>query len=90
MITKIYNNSNILRDKAQAIVIPVNTIGIAGAGLAHQWARLYPQSAFHGTLGQQSGAHQHHQAQCHLQGGRRVSQHLAIVCRESRLGDAFS
>ena len=45
MITKIYNNSNILRDKAQAIVIPVNTIGIAGAGLAHQWARLYPQAA---------------------------------------------
>ena len=33
---------NILRDHAEAIVIPVNTLGIAGAGLARQWALQYP------------------------------------------------
>lgn len=33
---------NILRDNAEAIVIPVNTLGIAGAGLARQWALQYP------------------------------------------------
>lgn len=33
---------NILRDNAEAIVIPVNTLGVAGAGLARQWALQYP------------------------------------------------
>ena len=33
---------NILHDHAEAIVIPVNTLGIAGAGLARQWALQYP------------------------------------------------
>ena len=33
---------NILRDHAEAIVIPVNTLGIAGAGLARQWKIQYP------------------------------------------------
>ena len=44
---KIYytTNSNILRAPQQAIVIPVNTLGIAGAGLAKQWAIRYPVEA---------------------------------------------
>lgn len=33
---------NILRDHVEAIVVPVNTLGIAGAGLARQWALQYP------------------------------------------------
>ena len=33
---------DILRDHAEAIVIPVNTLGIAGAGLARQWKIQYP------------------------------------------------
>jgi len=37
-----YVTGNILRDKSHAIVIPVNTQGIAGAGLAKQWALQYP------------------------------------------------
>ena len=37
-----YVTGNILRDKSHAIVIPVNTLGIAGAGLAKQWALQYP------------------------------------------------
>ncbi|MBI1856354.1 MAG: macro domain-containing protein [Chloroflexi bacterium] len=37
-----YITGNILRDKSHAIVIPVNTLGIAGAGLAKQWALQYP------------------------------------------------
>ncbi len=37
-----YVTGNILRDKSSAIVIPVNTMGIAGAGLAKQWAIQYP------------------------------------------------
>jgi len=35
-------SGNILRDTSHAIVIPVNTLGIAGAGLAKQWALQYP------------------------------------------------
>jgi len=30
-------SGNILTDESKAIVIPVNTMGIAGAGLARQW-----------------------------------------------------
>ena len=33
---------DIWRDHAEAIVIPVNTLGIAGAGLARQWKIQYP------------------------------------------------
>ena len=35
-------SGNILSDEFKAIVIPVNTMGIAGAGLARQWALQYP------------------------------------------------
>ena len=35
-------SGNILHDQSKAIVIPVNTMGIAGAGLARQWALQYP------------------------------------------------
>ncbi|MDO9301364.1 MAG: macro domain-containing protein [Anaerolineales bacterium] len=35
-------SGNILSDESKAIVIPVNTMGIAGAGLARQWALQYP------------------------------------------------
>jgi len=38
-------NGNILRSETQAIVIPVNIVGIAGAGLAKQWAIQHPTSA---------------------------------------------
>lgn len=38
-----YKQGNILNDTSHAIVIPVNTLGIAGAGLAKQWAIRYPQ-----------------------------------------------
>jgi O-acetyl-ADP-ribose deacetylase (regulator of RNase III) len=44
MITKYYQ-SNILRDKSQLIVIPVNIMGIPGAGLAKQWADRFPECA---------------------------------------------
>lgn len=40
MIIK-YGSGNILDDKSSGIVIPVNTEGIAGAGLAKQWAERY-------------------------------------------------
>lgn len=36
-----YKGGDILRSDADAIVIPVNTIGVAGAGLAKQWADKY-------------------------------------------------
>ena len=35
-------SGNILSDESKAIVIPVNTMGIAGAGLALQWKIQYP------------------------------------------------
>ena len=35
-------SGNILGSELQAVVIPVNTLGIAGAGLARQWAIRYP------------------------------------------------
>ena len=35
-------SGNILHSELQAVVIPVNTLGIAGAGLARQWAIHYP------------------------------------------------
>ena len=37
-------SGNILTDKSEAIVIPVNTMGIAGAGLARQWKIQYPDT----------------------------------------------
>ncbi len=40
-----YVQGNILNDKSHAIVIPVNTIGVAGAGLARQWATRDPAAA---------------------------------------------
>ena len=40
-----YVTGNLLRDKAQGIVIPVNTQGVPGAGLARQWARQYRNQA---------------------------------------------
>ena len=38
-------SGNILGSELQAVVIPVNTLGIAGAGLARQWAIHYPAEA---------------------------------------------
>ena len=35
-------SGNILSDESEAIVIPVNTMGISGAGLALQWKIQYP------------------------------------------------
>ena len=35
-------SGNILTDESKAIVIPVNTMGIAGAGLAREWKIQYP------------------------------------------------
>ncbi len=35
-------SGSILTDESKAIVIPVNTMGIAGAGLARQWKIQYP------------------------------------------------
>lgn len=43
MIT--YQRGNILLSDSQAIVIPVNLLGIAGAGLAKQWAKADPDAA---------------------------------------------
>ncbi len=40
MIQIVYGN--ILKDKSQAIVIPVNTVGVMGKGLALQAARTWP------------------------------------------------
>lgn len=36
---------DILESGAGAIVIPVNTVGVAGKGLAMQWAKEYPEQA---------------------------------------------
>jgi O-acetyl-ADP-ribose deacetylase (regulator of RNase III) len=41
IITYVYPG-DILSDESEAIVIPVNTLGIAGAGLARQWKIQYP------------------------------------------------
>lgn len=41
---------NILNDPADAIVIPVNTVGVPGAGLAKAWAALDPAAANHYKL----------------------------------------
>jgi O-acetyl-ADP-ribose deacetylase (regulator of RNase III) len=35
-------NGNILRDNVDAIVVPVNTVGVMGKGLALQVAKRYP------------------------------------------------
>ncbi len=40
-----YVTGDILHSKMHAIVIPVNTMGIPGAGLARQWAAAYPLAA---------------------------------------------
>ena len=42
MTTTYVTSGNILTDESKAIVIPVNTMGIAGAGLARQWKIQYP------------------------------------------------
>jgi O-acetyl-ADP-ribose deacetylase (regulator of RNase III) len=40
----IYQQGNILADNSQAIVIPVNLKGVAGAGLALRWAKEDPEA----------------------------------------------
>lgn len=44
-MTIIYTDGDILRDPAEAIVIPVNTMGVPGAGLAKAWAKKDPDAA---------------------------------------------
>lgn len=44
-MTIIYRDGDILRDPAEAIVIPVNTMGVPGAGLAKAWAKKDPDAA---------------------------------------------
>ena len=44
-MTIIYTQGDILEDASQAIVIPVNTVGVPGAGLAKAWARKDPEAA---------------------------------------------
>ena len=44
-MTIIYTQRDILLDLSQAIVIPVNTVGVPGAGLAKAWAKRDPQAA---------------------------------------------
>ena len=44
-MTIIYTDGDILTDKAEAIVIPVNTVGVPGAGLAKAWAKKDPVAA---------------------------------------------
>jgi O-acetyl-ADP-ribose deacetylase (regulator of RNase III) len=41
-MTIIYTDGDILMDQAEAIVIPVNTVGVPGAGLAKSWAKKDP------------------------------------------------
>jgi O-acetyl-ADP-ribose deacetylase (regulator of RNase III) len=41
----IVTNQNILSDTSDGIVIPVNTAGVPGAGLALSWAKQYPDAA---------------------------------------------
>jgi len=40
-----YINGDILKDDADGIVIPVNTVGVPGAGLAKAWAQKDPVAA---------------------------------------------
>ena len=44
-MTIIYTDGDILIDPAEAIVIPVNTMGVPGAGLAKAWAKKDPEAA---------------------------------------------
>ena len=44
-MTIFYAQGDILNDQSQAIVIPVNTVGVPGAGLAKAWARKDPEAA---------------------------------------------
>ena len=44
-MTIIYTDGDILIDPAEAIVIPVNTMGVPGAGLAKAWAKKDPDSS---------------------------------------------
>ncbi len=44
-MTIIYTDGDILMDPAEAIVIPVNTVGVPGAGLAKAWAKKDPEAA---------------------------------------------
>lgn len=44
MIEYIYD-MDILTDSSDGIVIPVNTVGVPGAGLALAWAKKYPGAA---------------------------------------------
>ena len=44
-MTIIYTDGDILMDPAEAIVIPVNTVGVPGAGLAKAWAKKDPDAA---------------------------------------------
>jgi O-acetyl-ADP-ribose deacetylase (regulator of RNase III) len=44
-MTIMYAHGNILLDGSQAIVIPVNTVGVPGAGLAKAWAQMDPVAA---------------------------------------------
>lgn len=41
----IVTNQNFLSDTSDGIVIPVNTVGVAGAGLAVEWAKKHPEAA---------------------------------------------
>jgi len=44
-MTIIYTDGDILMNPAEAIVIPVNTVGVPGAGLAKAWAKKDPAAA---------------------------------------------
>lgn len=44
-MTIIYTDGDILMDPAEAIVIPINTVGVPGAGLAKAWAKKDPDAA---------------------------------------------
>ena len=44
-MTIVYSDGDILIDPAEAIVIPVNTMGVPGAGLAKAWAKKDPEAA---------------------------------------------
>ena len=44
-MTIFYAQGDILNDQSQAIVIPVNAMGVPGAGLAKAWARKDPEAA---------------------------------------------
>ena len=44
-MTIIYTNGDILMDPSEAIVIPANTVGVPGTGLAKAWAKKDPEAA---------------------------------------------